>query len=52
MFRTVNCVISFLREKQLFSWMPCFHFQTRPCASSVIIVHGYVRFCDRVNKLQ
>ena len=28
------------------------YFQTGPCASSVIFVHGYVRYCDRVNKLQ
>ena len=36
----------------MFSWMPCFYFQTGPCASSVIFVHGYVRYCDRANKLQ
>ena len=53
MFRTVNCIISFVRENRYFlNWMPCFYFQTRPHASSVIFAHGYVRFCDRVNKLQ
>ena len=53
MFRTVNCIILFVRENRYFlNWMPCFYFQTRPHASSVIFAHGYVRFCDRVNKLQ
>ena len=42
-----------LTRKQMFSWTDALlSFQTRPCASSVIYVHGYVRYFDRVNKLQ
>ena len=53
MFRTMNCILSLLRENRCaVGRMPCFYFQTRPCASSVIYMHGYVRFFNRVNKLQ
>ena len=50
--RTMNCILSFLRENRCYvGRMPCFYFQIRPCSSSVIYMHGYVRFFNRVNKL-
>ena len=53
MFRTVHYILSLLSENRCFlGRMPRFHFQTRLCAPSVIYVLGYVRFFNRVNKLQ
>ena len=47
MFRTMNCILSFLRENRCaVGRMPCFYFQTRPCASSVIYMHVLFCFCS------